>query len=608
MKRLFILLILILSNLNLFPQGFYKYTTDLSNVKNDKIKVSLSLPELKEEEFMFVMPSVIPGSYAKKDYGRFISNFKAFDKNGNPLKVKRKNINNFYIKNIGLSRVEYEVEDTWDDTKKKNFIFQPGGSNIEEGTNFILNNHAFFGYLEGYHSKEFEVKIIHPKNMFGATYLSKKEANENYDIFVTKNYFDLADNPIMYCLPDTASFNTDNTRIHVSVYSSNNKVKADSVAKYIKPLSESLKLFFGKLPVDAYHFLFYFEDPNQSIKSAKTGLGGYGALEHHHSSFYYLPEPASESHLKEMVQDISSHEFLHILTPLNLHSEEIHDFNFNNPKMSKHLWMYEGMTEYFSWLVRLQNKQVSKGEFLKEIHLKLTENDKFKPFSFTEMSANVLANNQQKNYLNVYQKGALINMMLDINLLHLSNGQMSLKDLIWKLTEKYGPDKPFKDDELFKEMVSLSFPEIGEFIKKHIEGKEEIPYANFFNLAGISYKNNETVQAYYIGSFGLKYEKSVQKFVVTNVIGSVHDLRTNDVLLSVNNENFSMANAQSIFDKYFNNNLNTGVIIIKVIRAGKEMELSGIPLPGKKIVKHKLDIQENLSEQQKIVFNRIFNH
>jgi hypothetical protein len=36
-----------------------------------------------------------------------------------------------------------------------------------------------------------------------------------------------------------------------------------------------------------------------------------------------------------------SHEFFHILTPLNVHSKEIHDFDFNNPKMSALLWMYE---------------------------------------------------------------------------------------------------------------------------------------------------------------------------------------------------------------------------------------------------------------------------
>jgi predicted metalloprotease with PDZ domain len=35
----------------------------------------------------------------------------------------------------------------------------------------------------------------------------------------------------------------------------------------------------------------------------------------------------------------------HIITPLSIHSKEIQDFDYNDPKMSQHLWMYEGVTD-----------------------------------------------------------------------------------------------------------------------------------------------------------------------------------------------------------------------------------------------------------------------
>jgi predicted metalloprotease with PDZ domain len=38
---------------------------------------------------------------------------------------------------------------------------------------------------------------------------------------------------------------------------------------------------------------------------------------------------------------------------LSIHSKEIQDFDYNDPKMSEHLWMYEGVTEYFANLFQI---------------------------------------------------------------------------------------------------------------------------------------------------------------------------------------------------------------------------------------------------------------
>jgi hypothetical protein len=94
----------------------------------------------------------------------------------------------------------------------------------------------------------------------------------------------------------------------------------------------------GDLPVDKYAFLIYTDD--------KYGYsGGEGALEHSYCSMYYYPE-RDEKQLADEFVDPCAHEFFHIITPLTIHSEEIQNFDFNDPKMSRHLWLYEGSTEY----------------------------------------------------------------------------------------------------------------------------------------------------------------------------------------------------------------------------------------------------------------------
>ncbi len=143
---------------------------------------------------------------------------------------------------------------------------------------------------------------------------------------------------------------------------------------------------------------------------------------------------------------MAAHEFFHILTPLSVHSEEIQYFDFTDPKMSEHLWLYEGSTEYHAHKAQLQAKLIPVDRFLSVMGTKITRsrmgfNDTL-PFTF--MSKHVLEPTYEKQYGNVYEKGALISLCLDVKLRQLSGGKYGLINLILDLSAKYGKGKPFK--------------------------------------------------------------------------------------------------------------------------------------------------------------------
>ena len=118
------------------------------------------------------------------------------------------------------------------------------------------------------------------------------------------------------------------------------------------------KNFLGDIDKTAnYAIILYLADPN--LLDAK----GYGALEHHTSTVVVLPETMPLDKLNQSMTDVVSHEFFHILTPLSVHSNEIHYFDYNDPKMSEHLWMYEGVTEYFANLFQINQDLIGNDEF-----------------------------------------------------------------------------------------------------------------------------------------------------------------------------------------------------------------------------------------------------
>ena len=560
----------------LSAQNNYVYSVDLKKIVDDKVSVNLITPAIKEEEIIFSFPRVIPGSYSEKSFGKYIDDFKAFDKEGKTLKIKKLSSNQYSIKEATkLSRISYKVNDTWD-TPNKDFVFQPGGSNIEAGVNVIMNNHAFYGYLEGYSTLPFEIKVSKPSVMYASTHLQVQRNNPEEDVLLAKNYVYLADNPVFYCKPDTTSFTEGHSRIKVSVFSANGKITSTQISDYLKPMATALQKFFNGLPVESYQFLFYFEDPDKALIGKDKNGGGYGALEHNYSSLYFLPEMDYEPRVKSLVNEVASHEFLHILTPLNLHSESIEYFDFVNPKMSKHLWLYEGVTEYFSNLVQVQNGIITEKQFFNNMRDKINEAEEFGDFAMTTMSENVLQPEYQKKYSSVYNRGALIGLMLDILIREKTNNEKDLKKVVVQLTKKYGAGKPFKDDDFLKEFVQASHPDVQEFIDKYITGSQPLPFREYFNKLGYDYSTSKRIDVFYFGKMGLKYDEVNKAFAFTDVEKrNALGIEENDLFISVENIAATDANIDDLWENYFQKNTTKPELSIIIKRKGELRTLEG---------------------------------
>ncbi|RFP63852.1 peptidase M61 [Hymenobacter lapidiphilus] len=527
------------------PAG-YRVNLDFARVVNDRVKVVIQTPVIQEEQATYVMPAVVPGSYSKKDYGRFITSFKAFDKNGKALKVKNDGPNLFVISNARqLARLEYLVDDTWDAKQDDQFIFQPGGTNIDAGRNFTLNHYGFYGYFEGHKLQPYEVTVEKPADLYGATALPVRRESPTLDVLTAPDYVTLADGPVLYARPDTASFSTGGARISVAVLSETGAVKAADISRMLRPMSEALTKYFGRMPVPRYQFLFYFPSLDSPLSSEK---GGYGAMEHSYSSLYFLPEIPDPARLQSMVLEVASHEFLHMLAPLNIHSREIGDFDFRSPKMSQHLWLYEGVTEYVAQQVQVQAGLISPAEFQARMKGKIDKADTYANVSFTDMSRRILEPPYQDMYENVYNKGALLGLLLDIRLRELSQGRQTLRDVLLALREKYGPTRSFDDDALIPEIVALTNPEIGTFFRRYVQGAEPLPLAEYFGKMGWTYQPTAQTRIKAFGKLGFAYDQSLDQFraAQTQADQNAFGLAEGDVIVAVDGKALTMQNAEQL--------------------------------------------------------------
>lgn len=493
----------------LAQSNIYRYSVDLRNVEDDKLQIELITPPIKASSIKFFMPKIIPGTYMFSDFGRFVSEFNAFDASGNALTVSHPDGNTWEIADAKkLHKITYRVMDTFDADVDGPTVFGMSGTNFEAKENFVLDVSGLFGYFEGMKEQPFEVKISKPEDFYGSTALIAKSADKTTDTYQLENYGRLIDSPMLYCQPDTATVQVGNTQVLVSVYyESDRNVAPKIAAAFSKLLAAQAQFLGGTLPVNKYAFLMHFQKPGEFRV-------GQGALEHSYSSLYHLTEGPLDQMMPFLV-DIAAHEFFHILTPLNLHSEEIRYFDFNEPKLSQHLWLYEGVTEYFAHQAQITGDIMPMDRYLSNMNQKIVASQTYYTdnLSFTEMSKQC-ADKYAEEYANVYQKGALIGLCLDIKLRQLSNGKEGLVDLISDLTRKYGKDKPFKDDKLFKDIRKMRGKEIEAFFQTYVEGDTPIPYGEFLSLVGIDYKGPEEFMDFSVGN--LSYDPASGSMMVFN--------------------------------------------------------------------------------------------
>ena len=434
-NRASILVGALLSSFTSFAQ-VYKYAVDLNKLENDRLKVELIAPQVKQPTAVFSLPKIIPGTYSIADYGKFISEVKAFDKLGKALPVSRINENQWKIGNASrMYKLTYVVDDIFDASQKHN-IYPMAATNFEEGKNYSLNMPGVFGFFEGLRNLPFQITLEKPAQFYASTALEPIQAAATRDVFEVRSADELYDYPIMYTIPDTASVQVGNCKVLVSVYSPNRQIHAAQIAEWMSNLLDGARQYLGgKLPADKYAFIYYFRDPKEK-QSFPIGLGG--ALEHTTSSYYYLAEAPAEQ-LKDGIVDMSSHEFFHIVTPLTIASREVKEFNFNKAVMSRHLWLYEGVTEYTAHHVQVKYGLNSVRQFLDKLSGKITVSRSYynDSLSFTELSVHS-TDKWAKEYGNVYQKGALIAACLDLYLLHLSNGYYNLRNLTQDLGVRFG--------------------------------------------------------------------------------------------------------------------------------------------------------------------------
>jgi predicted metalloprotease with PDZ domain len=447
------------------------YAVDLNHRAGDSFKVTAWVGGLTEANAIYQFAATAPGTYQVMDIGRFVRRFEAFDAAWRPVPLERVSVNQWKLSDAARVRtLRYAVAETWDTPVEQHPIYLMCGTSIERD-HVLLNPHAVIGYPTGMQARPIRLRLRYPAGWKLGTALERDRSGA----YLAEDFDHLVDSPILAGRLTEARTRVTGVPVEIYTFSRTGKIRSAQLLDAMDGMLQAAGRFLGKLPVDRYTFLYHFDERPA------------GAWEHSLSSEYVLQEREFTDSVGSYVTDIAAHEFFHIVTPLNIHSEIIEHFNFVTPVPSQHLWLYEGTTEWAAQAIQLRSGLKSVDEYLAKVLQKM-QIDRAKydsTWSLRELALTSYSDSGQTQYGNIYMRGALTAGLLDIRLLELSGGRQGLQDLIKELTRRFGKHRAFPEATFVDTVVAMTHPEVRDFFTRYVWGSERLPVAEYYHKLGI---------------------------------------------------------------------------------------------------------------------------
>lgn len=449
-----------------------RYSVDLVTGRaRHEFEVTLRVDSLAAPSDTFEFAATAPGTYQVMDIGRFVRRFRALDAKGTEIATERVSTNRWRVAEPARVRqIRYAVVGTRDTVVAEHPVYAMCGTLLRDDY-ALINGQGVFGFPSGMQAAPISVRLAYPKAWKVGTALRARAG-----VYEADDFDQLVDSPILLGRLTSTRLAVTGVPVDIYSYSRTGQITAPRLGESMRGMLTAAGAFLGKLPVDRYTFLFDFNDVTA------------GAWEHSYSSEYVLQEAPLTPQYGAAVTDIAAHEFFHVVTPLNIHSEIIEHFNFETPVPSQHLWLYEGTTEWAAHKMQLEAGLKSVDAYLATVAQKVRVDHAAydTTYSLSELALTSYSDSGQQQYPNIYQRGAVVAGLLDIALLEQSNGAHGLRDLVVDLSRRYGKKRAFPEDSLFDIIAQRTSPAIRDFFARYVQGAEHPPVKEYYAKLGIT--------------------------------------------------------------------------------------------------------------------------
>jgi predicted metalloprotease with PDZ domain len=562
------------------------YTVTFPEAQAHYADIEMHISGLKQNILDLKMPVWTPGSYLVREFAKNIESFSA-DAGGKSLASPKINKNTWRINAKGIPAVTIRYRVYANEISVRT-------SYIDASHGFLSTSGIFIYPADMLH----QPSTIHIKPYKDWAKVSTSLEMVNNDPFtrVSPNYDILFDSPIEVGNQDVFGFDASGVKYEVCMYGGGSYDK-ERLKNDLHKIVEQEAAVYGENPNKHYVFIVH------------NHLKGGGGLEHLSSTVLggsreaYGTEKGYQNFLS-----LAAHEHFHLWNVKRLRPIVLGPFNYDTENYTTNLWIAEGFTEYYQEIIVRRTNLYPPENYLDVLagEFNILENlpgKNVQTVAESSFDAWIKAYRPNENSANTtisyYNKGAIIGMMLDLEIINSTKGEHSLDDVMkYMYTEYYKTKKRgYTDGEFKKGFEKFAGKKLDDFYKKYINGLIPVDYNNYLGYAG--YKITDELVDNNEPALGLTTATTAnKKVIVTSVMRGtaayMDGINVNDELATIDNNPITDA-ATMLDGKKTGDKISVGII-----RDGLPLTIPVTLLKNAR-VKYKIVPVDNATPQQLLV-------
>jgi predicted metalloprotease with PDZ domain len=524
------------------------YSLGMDRPSTHLLQVEITAKQVTGPVLRFAMPAWAPGRYAIYDFAKNVQEFTAQGANGQTLPWTQTDKQTWVVNTSdcgGAVVVGYKV-----------FANDLTGSFSQFDTSHgAINGASVFMYLPGNKPDPLTLTIRPPQ---GWKIVSGFSMSLTQTTFQVPNYDILADTPLEIA-PDcwVSDFENGGKTFRVAVHSYGTEpddgADRSALVDGLKKIVQSEMAMMPEPDFEHYTFLFHF-DP---------GLAMGDGMEHLDSTDIIVRGSLSGNGVSQALET-AAHEFFHLWNVKRLRPVGLGPFNYSREVYTRSLWFVEGITTYYSDVNLLRCGVWSPQEFLDrlagEVHalredpgrrMMSAESSSFHAW-FYDRSPQMQETNFANSTISYYNKGALLGMLLDLEIRSATRGEKSLDDVMRLMYQKYYESpatsyylrgRSYTEKDILDAVNQVSGSDFTPFFQQYVTGTAPLPCSEILAKAGLALQVETSPTA--PPSLGVLVEPmdtGVRIFSVTP--GGAADragLSRDDILISVDDQSLATA-------------------------------------------------------------------
>jgi len=453
----------------------YTFNVSMENPGTHYFHVEMTCTDQKVDFIDFKMPVWTPGYYKVQNLSKNVVNFKASNVSGIPLS---------FVKTL---------KNTWRVTVKKESVvtisYDVYASELSVVDSYLDANQAFisptgvFMFPEG-QIKQPSLVILKPYKDWKSISTGLDVVQDKPNTYYASDFDVLFDCPILLGNQQVINFSVKGVPHSLAVSEKDTLDKTRFISDLTKMVETATSLI-GDIPYKHYTFI-------------TIGSWG-GGLEHSNSCALSCTKAVADtSDMKNYKGWLSfvAHEYFHLYNVKSIRPIALGPFDYDNECYTNMLWVSEGFTVYYEYLILNRAGLLNKDECFNYLTESITgyENRPGHALESATLSSFDAwihffdpTSDARNNTISYYDKGCALGLFLDLKIRNATQNQKSLDDVMRGLYNKYFKElkRGFTDDEfrmMCEQTAGVSLSEIFEYAST----VKKIDYPKYLALAGLS--------------------------------------------------------------------------------------------------------------------------